>query len=58
MYEKISEIIKTNSYVWAAVCAFTISILLFSVFIGQGLWSDVITYRKSGDDWIVQYIEK
>lgn len=48
--KKISEIIKSNPYVWAAACAFTISVLLFSVFVGQGLWSDVITYRKSGDD--------
>lgn len=42
--------IKENKRLFAFAVSLLICILVYSVFIGQVLWSDVLTFHKKGDD--------
>lgn len=41
---------KSNPKAFAFLTSLLVCILIFSVFAGQALWSDIVTFHKSGDD--------
>ena len=50
MEEVVRKVIEPNQRRFALAVASVLCVAIFSVIVGQALWSDIITFEKNGDN--------